>query len=137
MRRLYIWSHSGSRSSLRFMRALAIEALEAYLNARNKSPSSFSTIPRANLGVMSRAGTLVFGLASVTLLLGAYLFGLFDVMMWSPFSSGPAVLSYRGALMPLEGISTLAMYTEDVSYFEECGFKHQPDQIEVCEGSRW
>lgn len=29
------------------------------------------------------------------------------------------------------GISTLRLYTEEASYFSECGFQYQPDEIEV------
>ena len=31
----------------------------------------------------------------------------------------------------LEDVSTLHLYTEEVTYFQDCGFKHQPGQIEV------
>lgn len=78
---------------------------------------------------------------SILVFTTALIGGLVKILCVFVFPSSydpPAVLikSTGSLIIPLggEGVSTLHTYTKHASYFDECGFKHQPEEIEVHTG---
>lgn len=77
-------------------------------------------------------------------ILAAFLIGALLGTWWiKQRDPGPPAVLYShddtlGPVEPraLEDVSTLQLYTEEVTYFQDCGFEHQPGQIEVGRGTR-